>query len=196
MARSLPLALGVLTLAACGETTPPTEPETGNELAPAVSAALASNAWTAKAPLPSGRFRVSAGVALNSAGQSIVHVMGGETMTDDPSFGAPVQAYNLATNTWTTKTSRVPVSRTNGVGKVGGKLYFSGGYLGEDRYAAALYAYDYATDRMIRKADMPKYTAEGVTGVIDGKLYLLPGTCSTEGWPDSHYCQQNPIRRL
>jgi hypothetical protein len=189
MSRPLPfysmLTLSILALAACGENEIPTQPEIAGEPAPAtLSLAAAPNTWTARAPLPAGRFWVSAGVALNSAGQSIVYALGGEDMQDDPSFGGPVRAYNVARNTWTTKTSRVSVSRTNGVGKIGGKLYFSGGYLGSG-YTAALYAYDYSTDRMIRKADMPKPSGQGVTGVINGKLYVLPGVF-----------EEGPTRRL
>jgi N-acetylneuraminic acid mutarotase len=81
----------------------------------------------------------------------------------------------------------------NGVGKIGSKLYHSGGLRGgEAVYSSELHAYDYAGDRMIRKASMPKFTGDGVTGVINGKLYVLPGTCSTEDGS----CDLEPIRQL
>jgi hypothetical protein len=192
-------AVSVLALAACGET--PTQPETARDRSPAaLSFALASNTWTAKAPLPGvspgGAFGVAAGVANNSAGQPILYAFGG---TDgNGGSGVYVQAYNLATNTWTGKKSIVYEFNTNGVGKIGSKLYFSGGYTysGSLLVFPQLWAYDVASDRLIRKADMPKATADGVTGVINGKLYVLPGTCSGDFWPDPHYCEQEPIRQL
>jgi N-acetylneuraminic acid mutarotase len=90
----------------------------------------------------------------------------------------------LAANTWGTKRSGFSLSYANGVGKLGNKLYISGGYefefgppLDETRIRASVYAYDPARDLLIRKRDMPRATAEGVSGVIDGKLYVLAGAC-------------------
>jgi N-acetylneuraminic acid mutarotase len=195
------LTLGVLALAACGDNTTPSEPGTVGDRSLAVSSlAVASNTWTAKAPQPgTGLFGASAGVVPNSAGQSIVYVFGGTDGAGGTGFGT--RAYDVATNTWTNKgaSSRVFVFNSNGVGKVGNKLYFSGGYdygSGERLIATQVWAYDPGANRLIRKADMPKATADGVTGVIDGKLYVLPGTCSGDLWPDPRYCEQEPIRRL
>jgi hypothetical protein len=79
-------------------------------------------------------------MALNSAGQSIVYTFGGQ-LPDSPGPGpAGVEAYNVATNTWTSTSSNVSVTRTNGVGKIGSKLYFSGGYYGDELYTPELYA--------------------------------------------------------
>jgi N-acetylneuraminic acid mutarotase len=62
------------------------------------------------------------------------------------------------------------------VGKIGSRLYFSGGLRGgEGLYSSELHAYDYGADRMIGKAFMPKFTGDGVTGVINGKLYVAGG---------------------
>ena len=41
--------------------------------------------------------------------------------------GYPVQAYTLATDSWTTLTAKVDVWRSNGAGKLGNRIYFSGG---------------------------------------------------------------------
>ena len=188
---NLVLTLGLLAAAACGENTTPTEPGAAGGLSPAATShPWTPNTWTAKAPLPGpspgGAFGVAAGVANNSAGQPILYALGG---TDgNGGCGFNVQAYNLATNTWTAKKSTVAQFNTNGVGKIGGKLYFSGGYeycSGSRLDFPHLWAYDVASDRLIRKADMPKATADGVTGVINGKLYVLPGTWDT-----------TPIRQL
>ena len=190
---SATMALGMV---ACTSEETLTQPETaGDQSIATLSSALASNSWTTKAPLPYGPFGVSAGMAVNSAGQSIVYTFGGQT-AESPAPSGGVQAYNVATNTWTSRSAHVqPVTRGNGVGKIGSKLYFSGGYYGDELYASELDAYDYGTDRMIKKADMPKHTGDGVTGVINGKLYVLPGTCEL-GVTSQGYCATNPIRRL
>jgi N-acetylneuraminic acid mutarotase len=194
----LVLSLSVLALAACGESPSPTQPETAGDLAPpAPLLALASNTWTAKAPMPGYRSGVSAGVAPDSAGRSIVYVFGGQD--DQGGTKWNIQAYDVATNTWTGKAQTTYRTRLNGVGRIGSRLYFSGGFQFHDEgdpYSAELYAYDPAGDRLTRKRDMPKYTADGVTGVIDGKLYVIPGTCSGEGWPYPGHCEVERIREL
>jgi N-acetylneuraminic acid mutarotase len=136
-------------------------------------------------------------MAPNSAGQPIVYRFGGTDGAGGTGF--PVHAYNAATNAWTTKVSRVGVFNSNGVGKIGSKLYFSGGYNEVETppsFTNLFWAYDYSRDRMIRKADLPIFSAEGVTGVIDGKLYVLPGACSGDRYPNPGYCAEEPTRRF
>jgi N-acetylneuraminic acid mutarotase len=195
---SATMALGIL---ACTSEETPTQPEAaGNQSIATSSLALASNTWTAKAPRPgTALFGATAGVFPNSAGRSIVYVFGG---TDgEGGSGFVTAAYDVATNTWTGKgqDSRVYVFDSNGVGKIGSKLYFSGGYdygAHSRMTSSQLWAYDPAANRLILKRDMPKFTAEGVTGVIDAKLYVLPGTCSGDAWPTAGYCAEEPIRQL
>ncbi len=202
MYRPRSLILGLLTLGACGENSSPTQPETEVDPAPAAATpAVASNTWTLKAAYPAvfGAIGVSAGVFPNAAGQSVVYTIGG---TDgEGGSGVQVVAYNVATNTWTGKGSdtRVYVFNTNGVGKIGNKLYFSGGRdygNGYDAIVGAVWAYDPAANTLTQKAGMPKATAEGITGVIDGKLYVLPGNCSYDNYPQPGYCETEPFRRL
>jgi N-acetylneuraminic acid mutarotase len=176
----------------------PTAPDSASQSALPPSLAVASNSWTEKAPMPvpGDIYGVSAGVAPNPAGQSILYTFGGTTQGDGAS-GFPVLAYNPATDTWTAKASQVHAFNTNGVGRVGSRLYFSGGEDfggGTKAILSAVYAYDPVNDRLTRQADMPKFTAEGVTGVISGKLYVLPGVCSGDGWPAPGYCETEPIR--
>jgi N-acetylneuraminic acid mutarotase len=198
---SLALTLSLLTLAACSEDTNPTQPGTVGERSPeAPSFALARNTWTKRARLPEGgpRGGLAAGVVNNSAGQPILYVLGGHF--DEFQVGQ-VRAYNYAKNTWTTKATFVERSYTNGVGRIGGKLYFSGGYLGGrdgfccDATQRTLYTYDPVADRLIRKADMPRQTAAGVTGVINGRLYVLSGTCADDE-PPVFDCDVESNRRL
>jgi N-acetylneuraminic acid mutarotase len=190
----------MIVLLACGETAP-TQPEVaGDPAASAASLAAARNSWTPKAPPPYDQFihGYDLGMALNSAGQSIVYAFGG-TSSDDGGTGFTVKAYNVSTDTWTGRSSRVFVYNSNGVAKLGNKLYFSGGYLnheGPPDASRQLWAYDYSNDRMIQKAHLPIFSAEGVSGVIAGKLYVLPGACNGNGYPNAGYCAVEETRRF
>lgn len=189
----------MLALAACGENATPTQPEMGEDPAGAALSLAASNSWTPKAPrFGADIYGFDLGMAPNAAGQSIVYTFGG-TSSDDGGTGLSVQAYNVATNSWTGRSSQVGVWYSNGVGKIGNKLYFSGGYVepgSPPDMTNALWAYDYTQDRMIRKADLPIFSAEGVTGVIDGKLYVLPGACDGNRYPLAGSCAVEATRRF
>jgi N-acetylneuraminic acid mutarotase len=153
-----------------------------------VVAALTPNTWTLKKAYPAvfGAVGLSAGVLPNATGQSIVYTLGG---TDgEGGSGVGIQAYNVATNTWAGKCcARLYVFSTNGVGRIGSKQHIDG----------RLWAYDPAANTLTEKAHPPKNTADGVSGVIDGKFYVLPGTCSTDNYPNNpSYCQSEPIRTL
>jgi hypothetical protein len=193
----LVLTLSVLALAACDESATPTQPETATDPAQAAPLfTLASNTWTPRAPF--GLLRADVGVLPNSAGQSILYTFGGTT--DEGGVGFPIRAYNVATNTWTGTGTGAGVLgfSSNGVGKIGNKLFISGGdysFFEPTAYTAATWAYDPATNRLIRKADIPKASAHGVTGVIAGKLFVLPGSCSGDNL-GPQYCTSEPTRRL
>ncbi len=189
------LALAVL---ACTSEESPTQPGSAADPTLASAAlAVASNTWTPKAPR-SALDGLAAGVAPNSAGQEILYTLGGTDGLGGTGFS--VLAYNLVTDTWTPKASRVGVWNSNGVGKLGNKLYFSGGINGIESglpiFTNQVLAYDYGRDRLIRKADLPIFSGEGVTGVINGKLYVLPGACSGERYPQPGFCVEEPTRRF
>jgi N-acetylneuraminic acid mutarotase len=198
---NLTLSLTALALLACGETTTPTQPEmAGNPEPAALSVAAASNTWTEKAPTPYDDFifGYDLGMAPNPAGQSIVYAFGG-TSSDEGGTGKSVKAYNVATNTWTSKVSQSGVWNSNGVAKLGSKLFFTGGYNTAGSLPDAtnrVWAYDYTNDRMILKAPLPIFSAEGVSGVINGKLYVLPGACNGNNYPNAGYCLEEATRRF
>jgi N-acetylneuraminic acid mutarotase len=189
-------------LLACTSEDGPTQPEAGGNLVSAApSLAAARNTWTPKAPPPYDAefFGYALAMAPNTAGQSIVYAFGGTFNERGGTLRTPVRAYNVATDTWTTRLSEVQAFYSNGVGKIGNKLYFSGGYTEPatvPSFTNRTWAYDYANDRMIRKADLPIVGADGVTGVINGKLYVLPGACSGELYPNPGYCAVEETRRF
>lgn len=200
---NLGLTVGVLALAACGEPTAPTQPGTAEDpTSAAPSFALASNSWTTKAPFPRSFLSgIAVGVRNNAAGLPIVYVFGGNFLDIQSSI---ISAYNPSTNTWADKSAPFLAghSWTNGVGRIGGKLYISGGYsvsggggLSSESMNATLWAYDPAANTAVSKAPMPRPTAEGVTGVINGKLYVLSGTCADDS-PPVFDCDDPTFERL
>jgi hypothetical protein len=183
----------LLALAACSSETNLTQP--GSDQAP--SFALASNSWTTKAAPRLGVYAASAAMAPNSAGQSIVYKFGGTN--GEGGTGWPVEAYNVATDTWTIQASRVGVFHSNGAEKIGTRIYFSGGspvFETPSSYTNLVWAYDYSHDKMIQKASLPIVSGEGVSGVLNGKLYVLPGVCSGERYPQPGYCAEERTRRF
>ena len=199
---SLPLVLGLglLALAACGESDSPTQPTTESTPVSQPLAALTSNTWTLKAPYPAvvGAKRLSAGVVNNASGQPIVYTFG--AVDDEDCCAIPIARYNVATDAWSIP-SREPgvfVYETNGVGQIGGKLYYTGGWdkSGSEReLTAATMVYNPASNTLTRKADMPKATADGISAVIDNLLYVLPGICSIE-FVGGVFCDSPFYRRL
>ena len=146
-------------------------------------------------------FGPAIGVVPSATGPSKAYVFGGTNGSGGS--GAATRIYDVATNTWSFPKdpfkNHVVVFNTNGVGNIGDKLYFSGGYdygSGSKEIQSTVWAFDPATETLTRKADMPLHTADGVSGVIGDKLFVLPGICSGEGWPYAGYCETEPIRKL
>ena len=216
------LALGTLALAGCGNDTP-TQPSTSSPPAGTEpEAAVVSNAWIKRANMPGVRPYLTAATVTNTAGQSIVYAIGGADFRGcDNCSGLPprplntVTAYNVATNTWTSRRPLpVPLEYTNGAGVINGKIYVSGGYA---RYpdknpalflsSSALYMYDPLTNAWSRKHDMPAvrstYSNEvgnpgvgGVTGVIGGKLYVVTSCMTHRSYGDEEGCIFAPSAAL
>ena len=194
-----PLALGSLGLVSCSQETALMEPATAGIGA---AAAAAAGSWTTKAPMPTGRSNLAAGVQNNALGQPILYAIGGM----DPGIGPirTVEAYNFATNAWMTRAPlHVALSNTNGVGVIGGKLYLSGGaFMTADGLTGVhpgLNVYDPALNRWTKKADMPKRFGDGITGVIGGKLYVLMGRCNNCGTVEritSRLYRYDPVTNL
>jgi N-acetylneuraminic acid mutarotase len=131
--------------------------------------------------MPTPRHGHSAGVAYNASGEPILYAIGGYSPSSAQVTGL-VQAYNFATNTWTTKAPLpIGLAQSNGVGVIGGKLYISGGVRESDNdnveLQPYLFVYNPQNNTWTRKANLPYRMSHGVTGVIDGKLYVFPGNC-------------------
>src|SRR5215208_1399546 len=91
------LALAVLVLAACDETT--TEPQITRDTGTPPDFAASINSWITKADMPgTARWGLTTATVTNAAGQSILYAIGGRTSAGG-SLGR-VQAYNSSTNSW------------------------------------------------------------------------------------------------
>jgi N-acetylneuraminic acid mutarotase len=179
------LILGVLILAACGENTIPTQPETTRSpdaATPSVDQPelLSSGlgAWTTRAPMPTARYNLAGNVVYNSSGQPFLYAIGGYDAEN--TVLRQVEAYNVVTNTWSRKASLPhPRSRTNGAAVIAGKIYVSGGVSSSGGATNSLYVYDPGTNAWTTRASIPVTGFDGVSAAINGKLYVLVANCPT-----------------
>jgi N-acetylneuraminic acid mutarotase len=147
--------------------------------------------------MPLELFEQATAVVPNAAGQSILYAIGGGNV-NSPKPGAPwpkakVRAYNVATDTWSSKQD-MPAARwgMNGTGVISGKIYVTGGYT--HRYSdvtASLFVYDIASNTWTQKRDMPAPGGDGITGVIGGKLYVLSFNYAYRN-PEVNFFRYNP----
>src|SRR5438128_5564558 len=100
---TLGAALVVLALASCGPDASPTQPTT--QTIPPPAFAIAPNTWKAKARMLTDREFLDAGVANRAPGKPVLYAIGGEDNAGDGVPGNVVEAYDFATNSWTTKAS-------------------------------------------------------------------------------------------
>ena len=87
-----------------------------------------------------------------------------------------VYAYNINTNTWTTKAPAPIALQSPVLRAVNGKLYLIGGY---DSTIPLKYdttfEYDPAADAWTRKANMPTAREDMASAVVDGRIYIFAG---------------------
>jgi N-acetylneuraminic acid mutarotase len=153
-------------LAACEQT--PSEPS-GIQTTDGESPAAVSNTWSAKQSLTPFRHGMAAG-SING----IIYVAGG--LRADQRVLARVDAYNVATNTWS-MVAPLPMARAepHGATMIGGKLYVSGGTNANVMPTRTLFVYDPTANTWTRKADVPQSGCGGTQGVINGQLYVYTG---------------------
>ena len=166
-----PLAL-TLALASCGDQ--PTEPGLPANPPIAAASAPASDTWIPRAPEPADRVEAVSATVPNAAGQSILYVIGGWELGKREGKKV-VEAYNVATNTWSRKHDLpIGLASIDGAEVIGGKIYIAGG--ARQAYGWSMYAafvYDPAKDTWTRLAGMPVRGSYGVVGVIGDKLYVV-----------------------
>jgi N-acetylneuraminic acid mutarotase len=153
------------------------------EVRPELAATTAP--WSLKAPLPKARSNAKAATV-----NGIVYVIGGMVSTPEAGLQvrARVDAYDVVSNTWTSKKALPEALIPHGATSIEGRIYVAGGWTHE-RLSKRLYVYNPGTDTWTRKADMP-FTIDrsaGHQGMIDGKLYVYAGvTVKADGLPGPH----------
>jgi N-acetylneuraminic acid mutarotase len=178
---SLPLVVTVLVVSSCevssNQAITAPESDAGTLDAQSVSLLAASNTWTATHSLLQPRAYMVAGTI-----NSIIYVVAGlaPTGTLPPFFlTSTVQAYRVATNTWSLKKSLpAPRAQLNGASVINGRLYVTGGSNSAVVPVVptkTLYVYTPGTNTWARKADLPQAGWNGAQGVIAGLLYVYVG---------------------
>lgn len=134
--------------------------------------------WTAVAPMPTGHTYFAAVTGLDGR----IYAMGGRLGESGSPASAAVEAYNPATNTWTTLAS-LPTARYGLAAAVGpdGKIYALGGFAPSlGGYTNTVYIYDPVTNSWATGPSLS--TARGYLAAAtgsDGKIYALGGISST-----------------
>ena len=123
--------------------------------------------WTTKAPMPTARTELAAGVV-----NGILYAIGGRL--DQGGTFDTVEAYNPATDSWSTK-KHMPAGRWGlAAGVINGILYAVGGY-NFNGYLNTVDAYDPATNTWTAKAPMPTPRFGLAVAVSNGILYAVGG---------------------
>lgn len=132
----------------------------------------ATDTWVTKTPMSLPRDGLGVGVI-----NGILYAVGGKSYS---AMGSGVtgrlEAYDPATDTWTTKAPMPNPRRGLGVGVVNGILYAVGGEVsGGSAPVATLQAYDPATDTWTTKAPLPSKRVHLTAVGHAGKLYVVGG---------------------
>jgi N-acetylneuraminic acid mutarotase len=190
---SLLLTTGLAILGCREDAATPSEPEAQ---AAALPLAQAPNTWIARAPIARPHSDFAVGAAPNSAGQWFTYIFGGQDR-DGTGFGS--ERYNVETNSWGSANAFINAANLNGVGRIGNKLYLTGGESSGDvnfRTFNTTWVYDISSNKLFTGADVPRATKYGVTGVINGKLYVLAGWCSGESVDPGHCIVGSPVKQF
>jgi N-acetylneuraminic acid mutarotase len=147
--------------------------------------AAAAGGWVQRAP--SGPVRQE--VSYVKAGNKL-YLTGG---------GTAHEAYNPATNTWTSvKPLPARLHHIQGV-ELGGKIYYIGGLAGwPTPHVSTVYIYDPAKDTFSQGAPMPRGRGAGGVAVHNGKIYYAGGlhNGSAVSWFDEYNPSTDTWRQL
>jgi N-acetylneuraminic acid mutarotase len=133
-----------------------------------------NDTWdTQKTPMPTGRYAASACVV-----NGVIYVMGGVYMLPGDDVGRllnVVEAYDPATDTWTTKAPMPTARYALSMPVVNGKIYAMGGSVGGGYGINTVELYDPETDTWTMKASMPIVNCYFGTCIVDGIIYTIGG---------------------
>jgi N-acetylneuraminic acid mutarotase len=135
----------------------------------------ATDTWTEKASMPTARFVFSTS-AVDGKIYAIGGVLRATTGGAEPRSSA-VEAYDPATDTWTTKTPMPTTRAFLATSVVNGKIYAIGGALsGGSSILSTVEEYDPATDTWATKTSMPtRRTTVLAASAVNGIIYVIGG---------------------
>lgn len=125
--------------------------------------------WIAKASMPTARWYVGT-AHLNG----VIYAVGGSERYDC-TFSNALEAYDIATDTWSVRRPMPTRRIAPGVGVVGGIVYAFGGGVGCGAYTSVLEAFDPAAGTWTARASMSVVRYQAGAAVIDGILYAVGG---------------------
>jgi hypothetical protein len=128
----------------------------------------ATDSWSAAAPMSGPRAEIAAAVIDNT-----IYVVGGDPSSgSDPSIPlTTVEAYDVATNTWSTKSPMLTARHFPAAAAVNGTLYVIGG-----DGTGSVEAYNPGTDTWTTKAAMPGGVGSHRAAALNGLVYAVGGS--------------------
>jgi N-acetylneuraminic acid mutarotase len=146
----------------------------------------ATNMWTNKSPMPTGRNHAFSGVVNGK-----IYVIGGRIghgMVTTSSNTDVVEEYDPQRDTWGVAKARMITPRSGGGwGTYNGKIYVTGGEYQNERYNAAyraVEAYDPVANRWEILPSLPGAAHGNAVAFIGNKLHTVSGKMEGGGLPD------------
>jgi N-acetylneuraminic acid mutarotase len=129
---------------------------------------IATNTWLSPGtPMPQPLAQMA-----TALWKGVIYVAGGNNFAGRVNT---LYAYDIATDTWTTKAPMPQALTLPGFGAINGRLYIAGGS-GNAGYLNTLYIYNIATNQWITPgANLPQAVARPGSSVLNGRLYLYGG---------------------
>ncbi|OLE61044.1 MAG: hypothetical protein AUG10_02935 [Gemmatimonadetes bacterium 13_1_20CM_2_70_10] len=136
-----------------------------------------TDTWSSKAPMPTARAELTAGVV-----NGILYVIGGRTGGGESasvSVGT-VEAYDPTTDTWTTRAAMPTPRQDATVGVVNGTIYVVGGFSASSGSVLnTVEAYNPIADAWTTKQAMPTARSFLSGGVVGGVLFAVGGNTAS-----------------
>ncbi len=128
-----------------------------------------TNTWTSGSPMPTVRY----GPAADVIDGKIYVVGGGVDLATDAGALGTLEVYDVATDTWTTRSPMPTAREYPSVAAINGLLYAAGGYSAPN-YFSVTEVYNSSTDTWVNGTTMPSPSVFlGGPAVIDGSMYLV-----------------------
>jgi N-acetylneuraminic acid mutarotase len=128
----------------------------------------ASDAWSARAPLPLAVYHAAVGVIDGK-----LYVAGGQASQDEGGNVTALQVYDPVADRWTQKRPMPEAISAAMAGVIDGKLYVAGGLTVTGHHVATLRVYDPVTDQWSTRASLPQPRVSGAAAVFNGLLHVF-----------------------